>query len=244
MARDGILFSIITPSTGRRPKALQKAVDSVERAARFAGLEKGQVEIIVGFDGASGSRPRSAYSVRCFNLPPDNDRGNGIRDMLVRLADGDRLIFLDDDNMLKPHTLRTFMRHPDTEMVIGHIDTQLAFDMPHLPARSAASPVRPGNIDLLCLCVFRRLVERCGGWKFRGERDADYRNILEWHHHAHSETVIEEVVGIYDAGRNLDRSALSPRQMNLLDRLAEERGDSPVGAVMAGDSGPAPAPPM
>lgn len=225
MARDGdILFSVITPSTGKRPKALQKAVDSVEEAARFAGLETGQVEILIGFDGTKGKKPKSAYPVRTFNLPRDNDWGNGIRNILLNVAGGEKVLFLDDDNVLKPYTLSQYLKHFDTEMIIGRIDTQLAFDKPFLPVFDTGSLVRQGNIDPLCLCLSRRLVvDRCGGWRYQGKYEADYLNILDWHRRAHSVTVLEEVVGIYDAGRSLDNSALSRRQMNLLDRLAAER---------------------
>jgi len=225
MAMDGdILFSVITPSTGNRPKALQMAVRSVEQAARFAGLETGQLEILIGFDGVKGKCPECAYPVRCFNLPSDNDWGNGIRNTLLKIASGEKLIFLDDDNVIKPYTLRNYLKHFDAEMVIGRIDTQLAFDKPFLPVSDSGSLVRPGNIDPLCLCVSRRLVvDRCGGWRHCGRYEADYLNIFDWYRRTHSVTVTEEVVGVYDAGRSLDNSALSRRQMNLLDRLANER---------------------
>ncbi|BDQ37469.1 glycosyl transferase family 2 [Pseudodesulfovibrio nedwellii] len=225
MARDGdILFSVIIPSTGNRPKALQKAVSSVDEAARFAGLEKGQIEILIGFDGVKGKTPTADYVVRAFNLPRDNDWGNGIRDMLLKVASGEKILFLDDDNVIKPYALRQYIKHFDAEMVVGRIDTQLAFDQPFLPVFDSGSMIRPGNIDPLCLCLSRRLVvDRCGGWKYRGKYEADYLNILHWHRRAHSVTVIEEVVGVYDAGRSLDCSALSRRQMGLLDRLAAER---------------------
>jgi len=229
MARDGILFSIITPSTGKRPMALQQAVSSVERAARFAGLETGQVEILIGFDGVKGESPTSAYPIQAFNLPRDNDWGNGIRHTLLKVASGEKLIFLDDDNTLKPYALRSYLRHFDAEMVIGHIDTQLAFDKPTLPIQDDGSLVRQGNIDPLNLCVSRRLVvDRCGGWEHRGTYEADYLNIRSWHRRAHSVTIIEEIVGVYDSGRSLDNNALSRRQMNMLDRLANERGVLPT----------------
>ncbi|QGY42004.1 glycosyltransferase [Pseudodesulfovibrio cashew] len=228
---DGILFSIIIPSTGRRPKALQKAVDSVGEAARFAGLEMDQVEILVGFDGVKRAAPACAYPVRSFCLPKDGDWGNGIRQTLLKVASGERLIFLDDDNVLKRQALRTYLKYLDTEMVIGRIDTQLAFDKPFLPEEDNGSLVRPGNIDPLCLCLSRRLVvTRCGGWLHRGRYEADYLNILAWFRRARTVTVIEEVVGVYDAGRSLDNNALSRRQMNLLDRLANERSE-PAKAV-------------
>ncbi|WP_319541905.1 glycosyltransferase [uncultured Pseudodesulfovibrio sp.] len=225
MARDGdILFSVIIPSTGNRPKALQKAVSSVDTAARFAGLESGQIEILIGFDGVRGKIPTADYMVRAFNLPRDNDWGNGIRDMLLKVASGEKVIFLDDDNVIKPYTLKQYIKHFDAEMVVGRIDTQLAFDQPFKPVFDSGAMIRPDNIDPLCLCLSRRLVvDRCGGWQYRGKSDADYRNILEWHRRAHSVTVIEEVVGIYDAGRSLDSRALSSRQTGLLDRLAAGR---------------------
>ena len=228
MARDGdMLFSVITPSTGRRPKALQKAVDSVNAAARFAGLEQGQVEILIGFDGVKGARPKTDCAVRSFNLPRDNDWGNGIRHILLNVAAGEKILFLDDDNVIKPYTLRLYLKHFDAEMIIGRIDTQLAFDTPFLPRLDAGSLVRQGNIDPLCLCMARRLVvDRCGGWNYQGKYEADYLNILDWHRRAHSVTVLEDVVGVYDAGRSLDNNALSRRQMGLLDRLAAERNRS------------------
>ncbi|BCS89670.1 glycosyltransferase [Pseudodesulfovibrio sediminis] len=228
MAKDGgILFSVIIPSTGNRPKALQKAVTSLEDAARFAGLETGQVEILIGFDGVRGKAPTSAYPVRVFNLPRDNDWGNGIRNMLLKIATGEKVIFLDDDNVLKQYALNLYLRHFDAEMIIGRIDTQLAFNTPFLPVFDSGSLVRQGNIDPLCLCLSRRLVvDRCGGWQYCGKYEADYLNILNWHRRTHSVTVLEDVVGVYDAGRSLDNSALSRRQMDMLDRLASERNVS------------------
>lgn len=225
MARDGdMLFSVIIPSTGRRPKALGQAVKSVEQAARFAGLDTGQVEILIGFDGVKGKAPACAYPVQAYNLPVDNDWGNGVRSMLLKTAEGNRILFLDDDNSLKPSALYLYLRHADAEMIIGRIDTQLALSAAWLPAQDGGALIRPGNVDPLCLCISRRLVERCGGWDFAGRRDADYLNISRWYDRAQSVTVMDEVVGVYDSGRSLDSKALSGRQEALLDRLAEERG--------------------
>ena len=228
MARDGdILFSVITPSTGNRPKALEKAVQSVEQAARFAGLETGQLEILIGFDGARGKAPACAYPVRSINLPTDRNSGNGIRGLLTNIAQGEKLIYLDDDNTLKPHTFRLYLKHFNAELVIGRIDTQLAFETPFLPRLDSDSFIRPGNVNPLCICVSRRLVvDRCGGWRYREREDADFMNILDWHVNAQSQTVVEDVVGVFDAGRSLDASALSERQADLLDRLIEERDES------------------
>ena len=225
MARDGdILFSVITPSAGNRPKALDMAVRSVEQAARFAGLGTDQLEILIGFDGVKGRAPKSAYPVRSITLPRDNKNGNGIRCLLTNLARGEKLIYLDDDNTLKPQAFRTYLRHFDAELVIARIDTQLALDTPFLPRQGGAPSFRAGDIDLLNVCVSRRLaVDRCGGWRHRSRSDAAALNMLDWRLHAQSETVVEDVVGVYDAGRSLDASALSPRQAALLDRLAGHR---------------------
>ena len=240
MARDGdILFSVIIPSMGTRPKALGQAVKSVEQASRFAGLETGRVEILIGFDGVTGRAPACDYPVRAFNLPSDNDWGNGIRNTLLKLALGDKILFLDDDNVIKPYALHHYLRHFDTEMIIGRIDTQLALERPYLPVHDSSPLIRPGNIDPLCLCLSRRMVvERCGGWNYRGRIDADYHNILTWYNRAQSVTVIEEIVGVYDSGRNLDNNALSLRQQELLDRLASERGAVPLSAVFPAGEAP------
>ena len=226
MAMDGdILFSIITPTTGRRPNALRNAVQSVERAARFAGLERNQVEILVGFDGVRGAAPRCAYPVRAYSLPGDRNRGHGVRDTLIKLADGGKLVFLDDDNVLKPCALSRYLRHLDAEMVVARVDAQLTMDQPWLPVFDDAPLMRPGNVNLLSLCLSRGLVaDRCGGWRHHDEPDACRRNIADWYRMARSVTVIEEVVGILDAGRSLDRAALSSRQEALLDGLVARRG--------------------
>ncbi len=225
MARDGdILFSVITPSTGNRPKALEKAVHSIEQAARFAGLETGQLEILIGFDGPKGKAPACAYPLRRIHLPPNCNGGSGIRSLLTDIAQGEKLIYLDDDNTLKPHALKLYLKHFDAELVIGRIDTQLALETPFLPRQSQASCIRPGNVDPLCVCVSRRLVvDRCRGWRHSERHDADFMNILDWHVNAQSETIVDTVVGVFDAGRSLDMSALSPRQANLLDRLISQR---------------------
>jgi len=226
MARDGdILFSVITPSTGRRPKALRKAIESVEAAGRFAGLERGQLEIIVGFGGAKGKVPSCAYPVRSINLPRDDKDGHGIRSLLLKVSEGRKVIFLDDDNTLKPYALNLYLRHYDAEMIIGRIDTQLALERPMLPVIDSNSLVRPGNVKLLNLCVSRNLVvNRCGGWKYGGSGDPEYRNILNWYSRTGSVILLDDLVGVYDAGRSLDSNALSLRQSTLLDRLAAERG--------------------
>lgn len=226
MAMDGdILFSIITPSAGNRPNALKNAVASAERAAQFAGLERNQLEILIGFDGVRGQAPACDYPVRTFSLPGDHNQGHGVRSTLLKLSGGEKIIFLDDDNVLKPCSLSRYMRHREAEMVIGRIDAQLALGQPWLPIFDDGPLVRPGNLDLLCLCLSRRLVvDRCGGWRFKGEFDSCQRNMADWHRRARSVTVIEEVVGIFDAGRSLDRAALSARQKALLDGLVSERG--------------------
>lgn len=236
MAKDGnILFSIITPSTGRRPRALQKAVSSVDVAVAHAGLDYDQVEILVGYDGVKGSRPDSRVALRSINLPPDNDWGNGIRQMLLKISRGRKIIFLDDDNVLSRRALQLYLMHFDAEMIIGRIDTELAFDKPYIPVRDGGSLVRQCNIDPLCLCLSRELVlDRCGGWRYQGRYEADYLNILDWHRRARSVTEIDQMVGTYDAGRSLDRSALSRRQMNMLDRMASERQSNDVKDI--GDS--------
>ncbi|WP_054651731.1 glycosyltransferase family A protein [Salidesulfovibrio brasiliensis] len=226
------LFSVITPTSGRRPRALQKAVQSVDEAVMHAGLDPHQVEMLIGFDGVKGRKPEGTVPIRSINFPPDNDWGNGIRQMLLKIAGGRKVIFLDDDNVLKPRALQLYLMHFDTEMIVGRIDTQLAFDKPYIPEREEGSLVRQCNIDPLCLCLSRELVvDRCGGWKYQGRYEADYLNILDWHRRARSVTVIDELVGVYDAGRSLDGGALSRRQMNMLDRMAAERGVKPVGSA-------------
>ncbi len=224
---DRPIFSIITPSIGARPRALAAAVRSVAAAVEFAGaaLPRGSVEMLVGFDGVRGERPPHPGFVRFFDLPKDQDWGNGIRDILLRTSRGERVLFLDDDNSLKPHALSVYLDHRDVEMVVARIDTSLAFDRPLIPEyEPGRDPVRQCNVDPLCLCLSRELVvDRCNGWAHKGRYEADFLNIRLWRRRAAGVRFLEDVVATYDSGRSLDARALSRRQMHLLDRLAAER---------------------
>lgn len=210
-----ILFSAITPSCGRRPLALAQAGHSLEEATRRAGLEPGQVEWLVGFDGVAGKRPDTHLPARFVDFPKTGDFGNLIRDRLLRLAKGRRLLFLDDDNAYTPEALALFAAHPEAEMVIGRVDVHLAFpgELIPLPGEPVEAVVRQGNIDPLCLCLSRELVAvRCGGWRNEGGYESDLKNILRYSRRARNVVLLDAVVGIYDAGAGLDPMGRNPRQ--------------------------------
>lgn len=228
-------YSVITPSTGRRPKALSFAIASVERALCHAGLDMGAVEMLVGFDGVRGERVSAASFIRWFDIPADGDFGNGIRNALLKAARGERLLFLDDDNALTPEAFSLYDAHAGIEMVVGRIDTSASFDIPFLP-RPDVHPITPGNVDPLCLCVTRELaVTRCGGWQgspvmpqaherhFRYE--SDFLNIHKYWRRAMSTLLIDAFVGIYDAGCGLDPQGMNTRQTRraLRDRDSTEK---------------------
>ncbi len=225
MAMDGnTLFTIITPSTGNRPRALQKAVQSVESAVRHARLSPREMELLIGFGGFRFTPPESTLPMRSINFPPDNRRGNSIRNMLVRIAKGRKLIFLDDDNILKPNALRLYLKHFETELVIGRIDTQLISEEPCIPLFDEKSIIHPENIDPLCVCVNRELVaDRCSGWNYQEKHDSAFLNLRDWHRRAKSIAVIDAMVGVYDYGRSMDHAALSQRQQIMLDNLCAAR---------------------
>ncbi|XPV76785.1 MAG: glycosyltransferase [Desulfovibrio sp.] len=223
------IFSIITPTIGKRPRALAQCIASVTEAINWGGFSPDDVEMLIGYDGVkdNGRVPYPEY-VKSFNLPRDNDWGNGIRQTLLRAAKGERILFLDDDNVLTRNALRIYQRHFDVEMIIGRVDTSRAFDIPWLPVvnpgDSHQQVVRHTNIDPLCVCLTRDLVvDRCGGWLFQGKYEADYLNIVHWHRRAKSVRVLSDTVGVYDYGRCLDAMSLNRRQATLLDRKIVER---------------------
>ncbi|MEW5774655.1 MAG: glycosyl transferase family 2 [Thermodesulfobacteriota bacterium] len=210
------LFSLITPSRGDRPLALGQTIDSVAAAMAAAGLDASQVEMLVGFDGARGLRPRDLPFVRWFDLPRDGDYGNRIRDTLLRIARGGRLVFLDDDNALTPAAFPAYLAHPGADMLICRIDTSRAFpDTPFLPRPDDGETVRQANVDPLCLCLSRRLVlDRCGGWTSQGGYEADFVNMARYRRRSRQTELDQTVVGVYDAGRGLDAAAMQPWQQN------------------------------
>lgn len=238
-----ILFSVITPSIGTRPRALTQAIRSVEAAVAHAGasagLDPARVEHLVGFDGVDAERPEGTLvHLRFLVLPrpagPTSGFGNHIRDTLMKAARGRFLLLLDDDNALTVNALASFLAQMTPgqapEMIIGRVDTSRAFAEPFLPrpapvgSDSGADPVsnamRQGNIDPLCLCLARELaVVRGRGWADEGGYESDFLNIRRYHRRARGVVLIDDVVGVYDAGRGLDPGGQNARQ-----KRAEEAG--------------------
>ncbi len=211
-----IQYSIIIPSRGDRPLALGQALDSVMEAVKYAGLKENAVEILVGFDGVKGERVRHWDNVRYYDLPSNKDFGNALRHALLKASKGQRIVFLDDDNILTKEAFVIYEAHKDVDMLIARIDVSKAHDIPYLPIEEEGKPlVRPCNIDPLCLCLSRELVLiRCGGW-LGNKYEADYENMLRYSRRAHNMHVVEDVVGIYDAGRGMDADGLNFRQKAL-----------------------------
>jgi hypothetical protein len=209
------LFSVITPSAGKRPRALAQAIASVEASALRAGI-LARVEMLVGFDGVRGERPVEAPWLRYVDFPPSGDYGNRIRDGLLRAARGGRVLFVDDDNAVTPEAFSAWLAHMETDMLVARVDTSRAFDVPFLPVlgpgEDPSRAIRQCNVDPLCLCLSRRLVELCWGWRSEGRYESDFLNIRRFHRRAASFTVLEDVVGVYDAGRGLDPEGGNPRQ--------------------------------
>lgn len=232
------LFSVITPSVGTRPRALALAIASVEAAVEHAraqaGLDPARVEMLVGFDAVDGQRPESSLqNLRYFVLPRpqgvQSGFGNHIRHALMGAARGSHLLLLDDDNALAPGAMASFLPHLEVEFIIGRIDTSRAFDVPFLPRPAAQSPqlavpdaqvaedaIRQGNIDPLCLCLSRELAfVRGRGWADEGGYESDFLNIRRYFRRARSVVRIDDVVGVYDAGRGLDAGGRNERQRKL-----------------------------
>lgn len=211
-------YSIIIPSRGDRPKALEMAIDSVLLSINTAGLSSDAVEILVGFDGLRGDRVRDHSAVRYFDLPANHDFGNALRQALLKASRGERIVFLDDDNILTPEAFNIYEQFLDADMLIARIDVSRAHAIPFLPVlEDGKELIRPCNIDPLCLCLSRELVvTRCGGWQ--GERyEADYRNILTYSRRATRVRMTDACVGVYDAGRGLDQGGRNFRQERLTD---------------------------
>jgi len=223
-----ILFSVITPSIGTRPRALAQAIGSVEAAVEHAraalGLDPARVEMLVGFDGVDGTRPASSLvNLRFFVLPRPQGAtcgfGNHIRNILLKAARGRHVLLLDDDNALTPQAFTRYLPHLGAELVIGRVDTSRAVDVPFLPRPAAPGvdpaqdAIRQGNIDPLCLCLSRELaVVRGRGWADEGGYESDFLNIRRYHRRARGVVRIDDVVGVYDAGRGLDPEGLNARQ--------------------------------
>lgn len=212
-----ILFSVITPTAGRRPRGLAQAVASV--AAALAE-HPATLEMLIGLDGceegdALAGLERLPEFTRVLKFPGWGEFGNRVRDALMRAARGRFLLFLDDDNALTPGALRVFSERPSADMLIARIDTSRAFDKPYLPEDEPDLPVvRQCNVDPLCLRLSRDLaLTRCGGWGDKGGYESDFLNIARYFRRAKEVFYSDEIAGIYDAGRGLDPAGANPRQV-------------------------------
>lgn len=211
-----IRFSIITPSRGDRPRALAQAMASVERAWHFAQAEgmDFDVEMLVGFDGLRPDAFDPPTFVRHVVFPKWGSFGNRIRHALMKIALGEYLLFVDDDNALTQNALVSFARHDRVDVLIGCIDSSRAFQEPVLPRLlPSGERVAQGNIDPLCLCVCAEFARVRGlGWQDKGGYESDYLNILRYFRRAREVLFVDDVVGIYDAGRGLDAEGMNARQ--------------------------------
>lgn len=210
---DAPRYTVITPSRGNRPRALALAIDSVRTAAKSAGVS---VEMLVGFDGVRGERVRDDSFLRYVDFPHVGYFGNHIRNAFLNVAKGARLLFVDDDNAVTPDAFAIWEHHQDAELVIGRIDVSRAFpDVGVLPRPGDPEPTaifRQGNVDPLCLCLSADLVFRAGGWRDEGGYESDFLNIRRYQRRASGIAVIDDLVGIYDAGAGLDVGGMNPRQ--------------------------------
>lgn len=214
------VFSVITPTAGKRPKALALAVASVAKALK---AHPATLEMLIGLDGcpekqALAALPEVPNFVRVFRFPGWGDFGNRVRNALMRAATGAHFLFLDDDNAYLPRALRVFAETLDADIAVARIDVSRAFGKQYLPEEVPGEPlVRQCNVDPLCLRVSRELaLTRCGGWGEEGGYESDFLNIARYFRRAKTTAFSRELVGIYDAGRSLDPDGENPRQRQIV----------------------------
>lgn len=215
------IFSVITPTAGKRPKALAQAISSVAMARQAHPV---QLEMLIGLDGcpeeqALAALPEVPDFVRVFRFPGWGNFGNLVRHALMRAAKGAHFLFLDDDNAYLPRALLVFSQSLDADMTVARIDVSRAFDKPYLPEEDPGEPViRQCNVDPLCLRVSRELaMVRCGGWGDEGGYESDFLNIARYSRRAKSTAFSTELVGVYDAGRGLDPDGENSRQRQTIE---------------------------
>ena len=140
-------YSVVIPSRGDRPLALGMALDSIRLSWEKSQMVFHNLEILVGFDGICGERVRDFPEVKYFDLPSNKDFGNALRHALLKASTGDRIVFVDDDNVLTEQAFSIYELHKDVELLVARIDVSRAHPVPFLPVHQEGKPiVRPCHI--------------------------------------------------------------------------------------------------
>ena len=159
------LVSIITPTCGRL-EGLTQAIASVD-AQQYLHWEHliisdGDFESVRQLQSANRELRR-----RFYVTPPIRHFGNYQRNIGIRHARGEFLVFLDDDNVLYPQALSIMLQgfeHGNIDLVFCPIDYDHAKHGVHGQLLMPAEGFACGEVDSLNAMLRRSLALRCNGW--------------------------------------------------------------------------------
>jgi glycosyltransferase involved in cell wall biosynthesis len=150
----GIKFSFLIP-TYKRHELLQRAINSV-----FQQKYK-NIEILVCSDGDDIDVKNIVESyqdnrIKYYFTERTNNSGASQRNLLSKIATGDFIIFLDDDNYIYENYLDTILKHieKDDDMIVYKIDIE-GHIYPIIPLENK---IEHGKIDTLNFIINRRFL--------------------------------------------------------------------------------------
>lgn len=161
----------IVTATFRRPDALKEAIQSV-RAQTYSNWEH-----IIVCDGRDRTVERLVQNIgdpriRALSTWPFHIIGTYQKNYALLHADGEFVLYLDDDNVVEPHCLATMTAGFESDR-IGYVVCPVRYGESGIMAPKPDFKVQ--EIDTLNFMIRRDLVEKTWGW---GPRySADYRLI-------------------------------------------------------------------
>lgn len=174
-------ISVITPTWKRHVLLVARCVPSVQ-AQTWPDVE--HVVVSDGPDSplkrflAAQEVPGLVYGEVPVHDDSDHNWGSAARNHAAKLATGDLVAYLDDDNAYRPEHLKTLaealLTDPDVDFAYSQMLTH--------PNEHVIGDVPPeyGQIDTSLIMHRAGLLERCGDWPLAGQIDCHDQHAPDW----------------------------------------------------------------
>jgi glycosyltransferase involved in cell wall biosynthesis len=173
-------ISVITPTWKRHLLLMSRCVPSVQ------GQTWPDVEHVVVSDGpdtplkrflVAQCLPGLVYGEVPVHDDSDHNWGSAARNHAAKLATGDLVAYLDDDNAYRPEHLKTL-----ADALLADPDLDFAYSMMQTSAGHVIGmqPPQYGNIDTSLIMHRAGVLDKYGDWPLAGQIDCHDQHAPDW----------------------------------------------------------------